>query len=138
MTRQRCSAGRFSLGTNSPLSVSGLSCNLSTRTMSYVQAHLSTEVSSPSNTSRPTPAPPLKSVTGDIDRAADGSAMGVLRPLATASIHARSATILSMVSVFLGVDFRDTLSGFDDREIAEQLARPDKVLQDYRSRFGEH
>eukprot|EP00756_Hemistasia_phaeocysticola_P015960 Hpha_TRINITY_DN15445_c0_g5::TRINITY_DN15445_c0_g5_i1::g.175084::m.175084 len=27
---------------------------------------------------------------------------------------------------------------FDDREIAEQLARHDKVLQDYRSRFEEH
>ena len=48
----------------------------------------------------------MKSVTGAIDRAPDGSAMGVLRPLATASMQARSATILSMVSVFSsGVDF---------------------------------
>lgn len=30
------------------------------------------------------------------------------------------------------------MGDFDDREIAEQLARHDKVLQDYRSRFEEH
>ena len=52
--------------------------------MSYLQLHLSTGVPSPSKTSRPTPAPPLKSVPGLMDRAPEGSAIGELRAPAVA------------------------------------------------------
>ena len=74
--RHKCSLGKFSLGTKSPLSAGGLPWSRSTSTMSYLHDHCSNDgVPSPSRTRRPTPAPPLKSVTGAKDRALDGSAM---------------------------------------------------------------
>ena len=81
--RHKCSLGKFSLGTKSPLSAGGLPWSRSTSTMSYLHDHCSNDgVPSPSRTRRPTPAPPLKSVTGAKDRALDGSA--ILRASAVA------------------------------------------------------
>ena len=89
--RHRCRLGKFSRRTNGPLSVfAAFGCSRSTSTMSYLHRTMSRDVPS-SSTSRPTPAPPLKSVTGAMERAAEGSAIGLLRPCATAARRGAAA-----------------------------------------------
>ena len=103
--RHKCSLGKFSLGTKSPLSAGGLPWSRSTSTMSYLHDHWSNDgVPSPSRTRRPTPAPPLKSFTGLKDRAVDGSAM--LR--ASAAVAKRRGIDSKCFMMFLLV-----LSSFD-------------------------
>jgi len=68
--------------------------------MSYLHDHCSNDgVPSPSRTRRPTPAPPLKSVTGAKDRALDGSAM--LRASAVAKMRGIDSSCFMFLLVLL-------------------------------------
>ena len=87
--RHRCRLGKFSRRTNGPLSVfAAFGCSRSTSTMSYLHRTMSRDVPS-SSTSRP----------GLRARATEGSAIGLLRPCATAA-RRRGAAAKSFV-IFL-------------------------------------
>jgi len=75
--------------------------------MSYLHLHLSTGVSSPSKTRRPTPDPPLKSTVGFRDRAEEGSAIGELKAVTVVVVVMATRRIFDsdfMVADDYGID----------------------------------